>query len=159
LEAQPPEAQSLDAQSLDAQSLDAQSLAEHCAEAMLAADGASAWLGIRLVSVGPGRAELAMTVTEQMLNGHRIGHGGFVFSLADSAFAVACNSYNRSTVAAGCDTDFTAAVYGGDELSAIAVERYRRGRSGLYDVTVRRADGAVVAELRGRAREIPGSLV
>jgi phenylacetic acid degradation protein PaaD len=142
-----------------AEPADPQLLAERCAEAMLAADGASAWLGIRLVSVGPGRSELAMTVTEQMLNGHRIGHGGFVFSLADSAFAVACNSYNRSTVAAGCDIDFTAAVYGGDELTAVAVERYRRGRSGLYDVTVRRADGTVVAEMRGRAREIPGSLL
>ena len=138
---------------------DPQVLAERCAEAMLAADLASAWLGIRLRSVGPGRAELGMTVTEQMLNGHRIGHGGFVFSLADSAFAVACNSYNRSTVAAGCDIDFTAPVYGGDELIAVAVERYRRGRSGLYDISVRRADGTVVAEMRGRAREIPGSLI
>jgi len=126
---------------------------------MLAADHASAWLGIRRVSVGPGRAELTMAVTERMLNGHRIGHGGFVFSLADSAFAVACNSYNRSTVAAGCDIDFTAAVHGGDELTAVAVERHRRGRSGLYDITVRRADGTVVAEMRGRAREIPGSLI
>ncbi|HEU5271236.1 MAG TPA: hydroxyphenylacetyl-CoA thioesterase PaaI [Jatrophihabitans sp.] len=139
--------------------LDAQLLAERCAEAMLAADLASAWLGIRLLAVGPGRAELGMTVTEQMLNGHRIGHGGFVFSLADSAFAVACNSYNRSTVAAGCDIDFTAPVRGGDELVAVAVERYRRGRSGLYDITVRRTDGTVVAEMRGRAREIPGTLV
>ena len=145
--------------SLEPPQLDPQELATRCAEAMLGADQASAWLGIRLLSVGPGRAELAMTVTEQMLNGHRIGHGGFVFSLADSAFAVACNSYNRSTVAAGCDIDFTAAVHGGDELTAVAVERYRRGRSGLYDITVRRADGTVVAEMRGRAREIPGSLI
>jgi phenylacetic acid degradation protein PaaD len=126
---------------------------------MLAADRASAWLGIALVSVGPGRSELTMPVTEQMLNGHAIGHGGFVFSLADSAFAVACNSYNRNTVAAGCDIDFLAPVLGGDVLTAVAVERYRRGRSGLYDVTVRRADGTVVAEMRGRSREIPGTLI
>ncbi|HTZ44442.1 MAG TPA: hydroxyphenylacetyl-CoA thioesterase PaaI [Jatrophihabitans sp.] len=136
-----------------------QLLAERCAKAMLATDSASAWLGIRLLAVGPGHATLAMTVTEQMLNGHRIGHGGFVFSLADSAFAVACNSYNRVTVAAGCDIDFLAQAQEGDGLVAVAVERYRRGRSGLYDVSVRRADGIQVAELRGRAREIGGTLV
>ena len=108
---------------------------------------------------GPGRAELAMTVTAAMLNGHQIGHGGVVFMLADTTFAVACNSYNRNTVATGCDIDFVAAVRAGDELRAVAVERFRRGRAGLYDVTVRRADGAVVAEMRGRCREIPGTLV
>jgi len=139
--------------------LDPQTLAERCAEAMLSADAASASLGIKLVSVAPGRAELAMTVTAAMLNGHRIGHGGMVFSLADSAFAVACNSYDRVTVAAGCDIDFLAPAAEGDELTAIAVERYRRGRSGLYDVTVRRADGTQVAEMRGRAREIGGTLL
>ncbi len=128
-------------------------------QAMLGADSASAWLGIRPVSVAPGQAELRMTVTEDMLNGHRIGHGGFIFTLADTAFAVACNSYNRSTVAAGCDIDFVQAVRLGDELTATAVERYRRGRSGLYDITVRRADGGVVAEMRGRAREIAGTVL
>ena len=102
---------------------------------------------------------MAMTVTPAMLNGHQIGHGGVLFTLADTAFAVACNSYNRITVATGCDIDFVAQVQAGDELRAVAVERYRRGRAGLYDVTVRRADGAVVAEMRGRCREIPGSLV
>ncbi len=134
-------------------------LAERCAQAMLASDAASAWLGISRRSVGPGRAELSMPVLASMLNGHRIGHGGFIFSLADTAFAVACNSYNRVTVAAGCDIDFVATVVAGDELTAVALERYRRGRSGLYDVTVRRADGTVVAEMRGRSREIGGSLV
>jgi acyl-CoA thioesterase len=125
---------------------------------MLANDAASAWLGIRLASVGPGRAQLRMRVTADMLNGHRIGHGGFIFSLADSAFAVACNSYNRNTVAAGCDIDFVEAAQLDDELTATALERYRRGRSGLYDITVRRADDAVVAEMRGRSREIGGTL-
>jgi phenylacetic acid degradation protein PaaD len=137
----------------------AQELAEACAAAMLATDAASAWLGMRLVSVGPGRASVAMRISRQMLNGHRTGHGGLIFSLADTAFAVACNSYNRSTVAAGCDIDFVQAVHEGDELTAVAVERYRRGRNGLYDVTVRRADAEVVAELRGRAREVSGSLL
>ena len=94
-----------------------------------------------------------------MLNGHQIGHGGMIFALADTAFAVACNSYNRTTVAAGCDIDFVAPVRAGDELRALAQERYRQGRSGLYDVTVRRGDGVVVAEMRGRSREIPGTLV
>jgi phenylacetic acid degradation protein PaaD len=126
---------------------------------MLAADAASRSLGIQPLTVGPGRAELQMTVTAEMLNGHQIGHGGFIFCLADSAFAVACNSYNRNTVAAGCDIDFLEAVRLGDVLTAAAVERYRRGRSGLYDVTVRRSDGAVVAEMRGRSREIGGTLV
>lgn len=126
---------------------------------MLATDAASAYLGMQLVSTGPGRSELRMSVTANMLNGHGIGHGGFIFSLADSAFAVACNSYNRVTVAAGCDIDFVEAVRQGDVLTAVGVERYRRGRSGLYDITVRRADGTVVAEMRGRAREIGGTLL
>lgn len=134
-------------------------LAESCMRAMLGADAASASLGIRALWAAPGRAEMAMTVTPAMLNGHLIGHGGMVFTLADTTFAVACNSYNRPTVATGCDIDFVAPVRAGDELRAVAVERYRRGRAGLYDVTVRRADGVVVAEMRGRCREIPGSLV
>lgn len=134
-------------------------LAERCMRAMLGADAASAALGIRALQAAAGRAEMAMTVTPAMLNGHLIGHGGVVFTLADTTFAVACNSYNRRTVATGCDIDFLAQVRAGDELRATAVERYRRGRSGLYDVTVRRGDGAVVAEMRGRCREIQGSLV
>lgn len=137
----------------------AQQLAEASARSMLDADAASASLGIELVAVAPGRSEMAMTVTAAMLNGHRIGHGGFIFSLADTAFAVACNSYNRSTVATGCDIDFVEQVVDGDVLTAVARERYRRGRAGLYDVTVRRADGTVVAEMRGRCREISGVLV
>jgi phenylacetic acid degradation protein PaaD len=137
----------------------ARELAQRCMHTMLQADAASASLGIRALWAAPGQAELAMTVTPAMLNGHQIGHGGIVFTLADTAFAVACNSYNRNTVATGCDIDFVAQVLADDELRAVAVERYRRGRGGLYDVTVRRADGAVVAEMRGRCREIPGCLV
>ena len=137
----------------------AQLLAERCLAEMLRADAASAGLGIRPLAVGPGRAELAMTVTAAMLNGHGIGHGGFVFSLADTAFAVACNSYNLVTVAAGCDIDFVEPARAGDELRAVAIERYRRGRSGLYDVTVRRVDGTVIAEMRGRSRQVGGTLV
>lgn len=138
--------------------LDPHTVAERSAETMLATDSASAYLGIRLISTGPGRAELQMLVTANMLNGHRIGHGGFIFSLADTAFAVACNSYNRVTVASGCDIDFVEAVQENELLTATGIERYRRGRSGLYDITVRRADGTVVAEMRGRSREIGGTL-
>jgi acyl-CoA thioesterase len=126
---------------------------------MYADDAASRALGIEIVDVGPGRATATMRVTEQMLNGHRIAHGGYVFLLADTAFAFACNTYNQRTVAAGCDIVFVDAGQAGDELTAEAVERVRSGRSGVYDVTVRRADGSVVAELRGRSRTIAGTLL
>jgi phenylacetic acid degradation protein PaaD len=138
---------------------DAGALAERCMRAMFEADAASASLGIQPSWVRPGAAEVVLSVSPAMLNGHRIGHGGVVFTLADTAFAIACNSYNRLTVAAGCDIDFVAPVSAGDQLRAVALERYRRGRSGLYDVTVRRGDGTVVAEMRGRCREIGGSLI
>ena len=134
-------------------------IARASADAMLAEDLASAAVGIELVSVAPGRATMTMTVRRDMVNGHDIAHGGYVFLLADTAFALACNSYGRSTVAAGCDIAFVAAVRAGDVLTAVAEERHRAGRSGLYDVSVRRADGTVVAELRGRSRTIAGTLV
>jgi len=131
----------------------------NAAHTMFAADEASRALGIELVEAGEGRAVATMTITRAMVNGHDIAHGGYVFLLADTAFAVACNSYGRSTVAAGCDIAFVAATKAGDELTAVAEERHRAGRSGLYDVSVRRADGTVVAELRGRSRTITGTLV
>ena len=127
------------------------------AEAMWAGDAASRGLGMEILRVGPGHATLRMTVREDMVNGHAIGHGGFTFTLADSAFAFACNSYNRSTVAAGCEIRFLAPTRLGDVLVAEAVERTREGRDGLYDVTVRKGD-QVVAELVGRSREIRGTL-
>ena len=138
---------------------DPDEIARRSAEVMLGEDKASAGVGIRLVDVAPGRATVAMTVRPDMVNGHDIAHGGFVFLLADTAFAVACNSYGQSTVAAGCDIAFVEAVRVGDELTAVAEERHRAGRSGLYDVSVRRSDGTVVAELRGRSRTIKGTLV
>jgi acyl-CoA thioesterase len=125
---------------------------------MWAQDRASQALGMELVSVGPGRATLRMTVREDMVNGHDIGHGGLTFALADSAFAFACNSYNRSTVAAGAEIRFRAPVRLGEVLVAEAVERSREGRRGVYDVTVTR-DGEVVAEFTGRSSEIGGTLV
>jgi acyl-CoA thioesterase len=132
-------------------------IADRAAAAMWAADRASRTLGMELVEVGPGRARLLMTVREDMVNGHDIGHGGFTFTLADSAFAFACNSYNRSTVAAGAEIRFLAPTRLGDVLEATAVERSREGRDGVYDVTVRCGD-RVVAEFTGRSREIRGTL-
>ncbi|MGI8697146.1 MAG: hydroxyphenylacetyl-CoA thioesterase PaaI [Mycobacteriales bacterium] len=134
-------------------------LARRCAEAMYAADRASQALGITLDEVGAGRARGRMTVRADMCNGHGLCHGGFVFSLADSAFAFACNGYNQATVAAGCDIVFVRPVAAGDVLMAEACERVRVGRNGVYDVTVRREDGEVVAEFRGRSRTVAGSVL
>jgi acyl-CoA thioesterase len=124
------------------------------AYAMFDADVASKGLGIELVSVGGGAAVARMRVTATMLNGHAIGHGGFVFLLADTAFALACNSHGPVTVAAGGEISFLRPVREGDLLEARATERTRYGRSGIYDVTVLR-DGEVVAEFRGRSRTLP----
>ncbi len=124
---------------------------------MWSGDAASQALGMRIVEVGPGRAALAMTVRDDMVNGHGIGHGGLTFCVADSAFAFACNSYNRRSVAAGADIRFRAPTRLGDELVATAVERSREGRDGVYDVTVKVGD-VVVAEFVGRSKEIGGAL-
>ncbi len=120
-------------------------------EAMLEDDRASAGLGIGLVDEGDGFAEVRMTVTGEMVNGHGTAHGGYVFLLADTAFACACNSHGPVTVAAGADITFVAPAWEGDELRAVARERVRHGRSGLYDVTVLRGE-QVIAEFRGRSR-------
>ena len=120
-------------------------------------DCASQALGMRLAEVGPGRAVVTMTVREDMVNGHAIGHGGLTFAVADSAFAFACNSYNRRTVAAGAEIRFRRPTRLGDELVATAVERSVDGRDGVYDVTVVVGD-VVVAEFVGRSREIGGTV-
>ena len=132
-----------------------QERAERCADLMWSGDRASQGLGMRLLDVGPGRATLEMTVGEQMVNGHGIGHGGFTFALADSAFAFACNSYNRRTVAHECEIRYLAPTRLDDRLVAEAVERSRSGRDGVYDVTVRCED-TVVAQFLGRSKEIRG---
>lgn len=128
--------------------------ARNAAERMLDADKASRALGIELTELSQGRAVATMTVTELMVNGHDIAHGGYVFLLADTAFACACNSHGPVTVAAGAEISFVAAARLGDTLVATAAERTRYGRNGIYDVTVRRDDGAVIAEFRGRSRTI-----
>jgi acyl-CoA thioesterase len=137
--------------------LPAEQVARRAADAMWRGDRASQGLGMRIVEVGPGRATMSMTVRDDMVNGHAIGHGGFTFALADSAFAFACNSYNRSTVAASCEIRFLAPTRLGDELVAEAVERSREGRDGIYDITVRSAD-VVVATFVGRSKQIRGTL-
>ncbi|MEV6107782.1 hydroxyphenylacetyl-CoA thioesterase PaaI [Streptomyces sp. NPDC051940] len=119
-------------------------------------DRASRRLGIELLEVAEGTAVLRMRVTADMVNGHGIAHGGYVFLLADTAFACACNSHGPVTVAAGADVTFVAPAYEGDELVARAEERTRFGRSGIYDVTVHRGED-VVAEFRGRSRTIRGT--
>ena len=133
---------------------DPQALAQRSAAAMYEADLASRHLGIRLENIAPGRATARMLVRETMINGHNICHGGYVFLLADTAFAFACNTYGPVTVAAACDVVFLAPAHLGDELIAEAVERHRRGRSGIYDVTVRLPDSTGIAEFRGHSRTL-----
>lgn len=124
---------------------------------MWAGDRASQALGMSVDAVGPGSATVRMTLREDMVNGHDIGHGGLTFTVADSAFAFACNSYNRVTVAAGADVRFLAPTRLGDVLVASATEREREGRNGVYDVTVT-VDDTVVATFVGRSKEIGGTL-
>jgi acyl-CoA thioesterase len=133
-------------------------LAAAVAAAMWAEDSASASLGMRLVRVGEGLAVLEMPVRDDMVNGHGIAHGGFVFTLADSAFAFACNSRNQVTVAQGAEIVFVAPAQRGELLVAEARERASYGRNGIYDVTVRRGDD-LIAEFRGRSRQLPGTIL
>ncbi len=136
----------------------AQELAEACADAMWEEDAASQGLGMHLVAVAPGSAVLTMTVREDMVNGHGICHGGYIFTVADSAFAFACNTYDQVTVAAAADITFVRAAKLGDELTASGSEQVRYGRSGIYDIIVTDQDGEMVAVFRGRSRTIGGSI-
>ena len=138
---------------------EAQVLAERVAAGMYARDRASQSLGMKIAAVGPGRAELTMAVRADMLNGHAICHGGFIFTLADSAFAFACNSYNLSTVASGCAIDFVAPAREGDVLTAVANERSASGRTGVYDIEVKNQRGEAIALFRGKSYRIKGHVV
>lgn len=133
---------------------DADRIASTAADAMWANDAASKGLGMALDSVGPGRAVMSMTVAENMVNGHGMCHGGFIFALANSAFAFACNSHGDAAVAQHCAITFLRPGRRGERLRAEAAERVSHGRSGLYDVRVTGEDGSVVAELRGHSRVI-----
>jgi acyl-CoA thioesterase len=134
-------------------------LARRCAAAIYAQDRASQHLGITVTDVAAGRATARMTVNDTMINGHDICHGGYIVLLADTAFAYACNTYDVVTVTQGADVTFVESARLGDDLMAEAVERVRRGRSGLYDVTVWRGDGGVIAEFRGRSRSLSAPLL
>jgi len=138
---------------------EAQSLAEQVAHAMYERDDASQALGMRLARVAPGHAEVTMIVRKDMLNGHAICHGGFIFTLADSAFAYACNSYNLATVASGCTIDFLAPARAGDVLTAIAQERSVSGRTGVYDIEVDNQRGERIALFRGKSYRIKGHVI
>lgn len=124
-------------------------------EQMWADDEASRALGMEVLDLGLDHARVRMTISSAMVNGHAIAHGGYLFTLADSAFALACNSRGRLTVAAGADISFVAAARLGDVLVADATQRTAYGRSGITDVTLtRESDGAVIAEFRGRSRSL-----
>ena len=132
-------------------------LAKACTTSMWENDAASQGLGFEIIRVASGEADLTMTVRPDMLNGQKICHGGFIFTLADSAFAFACNGYNQFAVAQSCKIDFLEPVFEGEVLTASARERYRQGRSGIYDVSVANQDGKVVAEMRGNSRTVKGT--
>jgi acyl-CoA thioesterase len=138
---------------------EAQVLAERVAAGMYARDRASQAMGMQIAAIGPGYAELTMTVRADMLNGHAICHGGFIFTLADSAFAFACNSYNLTTVASGCAIDFVAPAREGDVLAAMARERSVSGRTGVYDIEVTNQRGETVAYFRGKSYRIKGHVI
>jgi acyl-CoA thioesterase len=138
---------------------DAQGLAELVAREMFARDRASQMMGMKVARVGPGHAELVMIVRADMLNGHGTCHGGFIFALADSAFAFACNSNNLTTVASGCTIDFVAPAREGDVLTAVAQERSVSGRTGVYDIDVHNQRGEKVALFRGKSYRIKGHVI
>lgn len=134
-------------------------IARRVAEAIIASDNATNAMGMVVEDVGEGWARLSMLVREDMLNGHKTCHGGFIFTLADSAFAFACNGRNQATVAQSCDITFTRPARLGDRLVATCREKQLEGRSGVYDTEVTDAAGAIVALFRGRSRAIRGEIV
>ena len=134
----------------------AQQVAEATRDAMWPKDRASQALGIQVLGIGPGTATLSMTVREDMLNGHDLCHGGVIATLADSAFAFACNAYNELTVASGFDIHLMAGARRGDVLTAVATEVNKAGRTGVYDIAVNNQHGEAVAAFRGRSYTMKG---
>jgi acyl-CoA thioesterase len=142
------------------QSLTPQQLAARVGEAMFAVDAASKdFLQMELLACEPGRAVMRMRVREPMLNGHKICHGGLIFTLADSTFAFACNSHNKVTVAAGCSIEFLRPAHLDDVLTCEGVEQVLQGRHGIYDMQVRNQRGEVVAMFRGKSASIQGTVI
>lgn len=138
---------------------DRQRTAERAAAALWRGDAASKMLGMAVESCAPGRATLSMRVRRDMVNGHGICHGGLIFSLADSAFAFACNSRGDNTVAAGAAIEFLSPAREGDVLRAVAAERWRAGRAGIYEIEVTNQRDEIVALFHGRSRQIAGRLI
>ena len=134
-------------------------LARACADAMFSRDQASQRMGMRLLDASPGSAKLAMPVREDMIQGHGTCHGGYLFALADSAFAFACNSYNDATVAIGCSIDYVAPAREGDELIASAFEQSRSGRTGNYDVRIENSQGQLIALFHGKSYKVRGTVL
>lgn len=133
-----------------------QQVADRCTAVMWVDDHAAQGLGIVIDSVTPGTATVRMTVRQDMVNGHGICHGGFIFALADTNFAYACNSFNHRAVAAGVDINFLAPAHLGDTLTAVGGARHQGGRSGIYDIEVTNQDGKTIAVFRGRSSRIKG---
>ncbi|MFO1414071.1 MAG: hydroxyphenylacetyl-CoA thioesterase PaaI [Burkholderiales bacterium] len=139
--------------------VDAEALAQEVGKVMWAHDQASQSLDLRLLDIAPGRARVELKVRREMTNGFGICHGGVIFTLADSAFAYACNSHNKNTVASACHIDFLAPAKVGETLIAEGVEQSMAGRTGVYDITVRNGDGRAVALFRGKAYRINGEVI
>ncbi len=139
--------------------VDPQALAEAVGAAMYARDPASQSLGMTLDAIGPGCARMSMPVRADMLNGHATCHGGFIFTLADSAFAFACNSHNHVTVGAGCTIDYLSPGREGDVLTAAASEQTLAGKTGVYDVAITNQDGRTIALFRGKSHRISGEVI
>ncbi|USG59670.1 hydroxyphenylacetyl-CoA thioesterase PaaI [Sneathiella marina] len=143
----------------DNESLSPEDVAKTVAETMYRKDIAAQHLGIALKEIGPGRAVMTMRVTDTMLNGHNICHGGYVFTLADTAFAYACNAYNQNAVAQSAQINFLKAVAPDTLLTATAEEQSRTGRTGLYDITVTNEQDDIVALFRGNSHTIKGQMI
>jgi acyl-CoA thioesterase len=136
-----------------------QQLAQSCADAMFQRDQASRNLGMEITQVSPGKATVTMPVSSIMIQGHGSCHGGYLFTLADSAFAFACNSYNKATVASGCSIDYMLGAREGDLLTASAVEQSRGNRTGVYDIAITNQNGHVVALFRGKSYQVRGEVI
>ncbi len=136
-----------------------QQLAESAGKAMFERDAASQAMGMQLAAIRPGFARMTMPVRPDMLNGHQTCHGGFIFALADSAFAFACNSHNHTTVGAACSIDYLAPGRLDDVLTAEATEQALAGKIGVYDITVVNQDGRLIALFRGKSHRVGGEVV
>lgn len=143
----------------DSRSQTAQELAEACAKELYSRDTATNHLEMKMSSVSPGQATVSMFVKDFMVQGHNTCHGGYLFTLADSAFALACNTYNQPCVAIGCSIDFVAPGLMGDHLIATAQEKSRSGRTGNYDVEIRNQDNKLIAIFRGKSYALKGTVL